>query len=91
MSLVVSVLTLFSMAKIWNGVFWGVTEHPTAGSPRVARRRLPVPVVMTSATIALVGVTLGIALFAGPIYELCHRAAEGLLHPTAYVDAVLGR
>ena len=28
-SLVGSVLTLFSMAKIWNGVFWGVAERPT--------------------------------------------------------------
>jgi multicomponent Na+:H+ antiporter subunit D len=87
-SLVGSVLTLFSMAKIWNGVFWGVPEVPTAAMAGTAR--LKVPVLMTSATVALVGVTLGIALFAGPIYDLCHRAAEGLLDPSGYIRAVLG-
>jgi multicomponent Na+:H+ antiporter subunit D len=89
-SLVGSVLTLFSMAKIWNGVFWGTTEHPKP-LPAGDSGRLPVPMVMTAATIVLVGVTLGIALFAGPIYDLCLRAAESLLQPTAYIDAVLGR
>jgi multicomponent Na+:H+ antiporter subunit D len=78
------------MAKIWNGVFWGATEHPNP-APAGGSGRLPVPLVMTSATVALVGVTLAIALFAGPIYDLCHRAAESLLHPSAYVDVVLGR
>ena len=89
-SLVASILTLFSMAKIWNGVFWGTPEVPT---PAMASGtgRLRAPWLMTGSTIALVGVTVAIALFAGPIYDLCHRAADGLLHPAAYVDAVLGR
>jgi multicomponent Na+:H+ antiporter subunit D len=49
------------------------------------------PTIMNGATVALVGVTIAIAVFAGPLYELCERAAEGLLDPTAYVNAVLGR
>ncbi len=89
-SLVVSLLTLFSMAKIWNGVFWGAPED---ASPRLAAGQAPLrlhaPRLMSAATIALVGVTLAIALFAGPIYDLSARAAEGLLHPEAYVHAVL--
>ncbi|HEY6531048.1 MAG TPA: Na+/H+ antiporter subunit D [Acidimicrobiales bacterium] len=89
-SLVGSLLTLFSMAKIWNGVFWGVAERPTrAVSDGAARLRAPI--LMTGSTIVLVGVTVAIAVFAGPIYDLCHRAADSLLHPAAYVDAVLGR
>jgi multicomponent Na+:H+ antiporter subunit D len=87
-SLVGSLLTLFSMAKIWNGVFWGVPEVPTPAMAGTAR--LKVPVLMTTATVALVGVTLAIALFAGPIYDLCHRAAESLLDPTGYIQVVLG-
>ena len=46
--------------------------------------------VPMNATVALVGVTLAIALFAGPIYDLSHRAAEGLMDPSGYVQAVLG-
>lgn len=89
-SLVGSILTLFSMAKIWNGVFWGTPERPTIAMADGAAR-LRAPRLMTGSTIALVGVTLAIALFAGPIYDLCHRAADSLLHPAAYVQAVLGR
>jgi multicomponent Na+:H+ antiporter subunit D len=89
-SLVGSLLTLFSMAKIWNGVFWGRAEAPT---PQVAAggARLHGPWLMNGANIVLVGVTIAIAIFAGPIYDLSVRAAEGLLDPSAYVDAVLAR
>jgi multicomponent Na+:H+ antiporter subunit D len=87
-SLVGSVLTLYSMAKIWNGVFWGTAERPT---PAMAEGtvKLRTPVLMTTATVGLVAVTLAIALFAGPIYDLSHRAAEGLVDPSAYIHAVL--
>lgn len=88
--LAVSLFTLFSMAKIWNGVFWGTAEDPTirlaAAQPD---SRLAIPVLMHGATIALVGLTLAIALFGGPLYELSERAAAGLVDPTAYVRAVL--
>jgi multicomponent Na+:H+ antiporter subunit D len=89
-ALVVSLLTLFSMAKIWNGVFWGTTEGVApAGGPSLEPRRRPV--LMNGATIALVGLTLAIALFAGPLYDLCLRAAETLVDPSGYVTAVMGR
>jgi multicomponent Na+:H+ antiporter subunit D len=88
--LVVSLFTLFSMTKIWNGVFWGTAEDPTI---RLAmadpERRLAIPGLMTGATVALVVLTVAIALFGGPIYELSERAAQGLVDPTAYITAVL--
>ncbi len=91
-SIVVSLFTLFSMVKIWNGVFWGTAEDPTI---RLALAepgdRLPAPRAMTAATVALVGLTLAIALFAGPIYEMCERAAAGLLDPAEYLHTVLAR
>ena len=87
-SLVVSLLTLFSMTKIWNGVFWGTPEQPT--EPLAAGDgRLRSPVLMQTSTIALVVLTLAIAVFAGPLYELSERAAAGLLDPAPYVQAVL--
>ncbi len=78
------------MTKIWNGVFWGTAEDPTI---RLAmadpERRLAIPGLMTGATVALVLLTLAIALFGGPLYDLSERAAQGLVDPSAYIAAVL--
>jgi multicomponent Na+:H+ antiporter subunit D len=87
-SLLVSVGTLFSMVKIWNGVFWGTAEEPTPAI--LAGEAVHTPALMKLATIGLVGLTVAIALAAGPIYELCERAATDLLNPTAYLTAVNG-
>ncbi len=88
-SLAVSLLTLFSMMKIWNGVFWGTAEDPTTVLA-TTEGRLRTPWLMNTAAAGLVALTVAIAVFAGPLYELCTRAAEQLIDPTAYVDAVLG-
>ncbi len=87
-SLVVSLLTLFSMTKIWNGVFWGTPEQPTERLVADGGR-LRSPVLMQAATVALVALGVAVAVFAGPIYELCERAATDLLDPSPYVQAVL--
>ena len=90
-SLVVSLLTLFSMIKIWNGVFLGTPEDPTLRlASATSDERLSTPVLMRGATVALVGVTLAIALFAGTLFDLSERAAQGLLDPSAYIQQVLG-
>jgi multicomponent Na+:H+ antiporter subunit D len=87
-SLLVSVGTLFSMVKIWNGVFWGIAEEPTPAI--IAGEAVHTPALMKLATVALVGLTVAIALAAGPIYSLCERAAADLLDPAPYVTAVQG-
>ena len=90
-ALAVSLFTLFSMVKIWNGVFWGAAEDPPARLASIGPdSQLAIPAAMNGATIALVGLTLAIALFGGPIYELSERAAQSLVDPSAYVGAVLG-
>jgi multicomponent Na+:H+ antiporter subunit D len=81
-SLLVSLLTLFSMTKIWAGAFWGEVE------PVAPRRRLPA--LMVAPTAALTALSLAVALFAGPVYALSERAAVDLLDGTVYVRAVLG-
>ena len=45
---------------------------------------------MLASTAALVVGSLALALFAGPLFELCERAAADLLDPSAYLQAVLG-
>jgi multicomponent Na+:H+ antiporter subunit D len=84
MSLLVSLLTLFSMTKIWSGAFWGEV------APAVELQRR-VPVSMLASTASLVLLSLAVALFAGPLYALAERAAEDLLDRGVYVRAVLGQ
>jgi multicomponent Na+:H+ antiporter subunit D len=43
-----------------------------------------------ASTAGLVAVTLAVAVLAGPIWDLCVRAATDLLDPSSYVQAVLG-
>ena len=81
-SLAVSILTLFSMTKIWAGAFWGASQPAEGG------RRLPALMVVSTA--ALTVLSLSVALFAGPLYALSERAATDLLDGEAYVQAVLG-
>jgi multicomponent Na+:H+ antiporter subunit D len=91
-SLFVSLLTLFSMVKIWAGIFWG---DPKYDPPLVSARGdgpLRAPLLMNVATAGLVGATLAIAVWAQPVWELSERAAQELLDPGAYyIAAVLGR
>ena len=87
-SLVVSLLTLFSMMKIWIGVFWSPLSEPPSGRPHVVGR-LGGPPLMIVPTAALMMLSIAIAVAAGPLYELCQRAAADLLDPTEYLRAVL--
>jgi multicomponent Na+:H+ antiporter subunit D len=82
-SLVVSVLTLFSMTKIWTGAFGGERD----GERGVTR----LPALMVAPTIGLAAVSIVVALAAGPLYAFSERAAAELLAPDRYRIEVLGR
>jgi multicomponent Na+:H+ antiporter subunit D len=88
-SIVVSLLTLFSMVKIWSAVFWSTPTESPEGRPH-APGPLGGPALMIVPTAALVALSLGIAVAGGPLYELSQRAAGELLDPRAYVTEVLG-
>jgi multicomponent Na+:H+ antiporter subunit D len=80
-SLAASVLTLFSMTKIWGGVFWGEPSDTTTA--RIAPG-------MIGATAALVVISLAIAFAAEPLVEYAERAATDLLVDGTYRELVLG-
>jgi multicomponent Na+:H+ antiporter subunit D len=80
-SLGASILTLFSMTKIWGGVFWGT---PAPGEPRRLRPAMLWP------TAALVVAGIAIAIVAEPILGYAERAAADLLDPSGYRSLVLG-
>ncbi len=86
-ALVVSLLTLFSMTKIWANAFW------KAASPALPDRD-----GMTanqwrgflSPMIVLAAITVGIGFLAGVVFDVSAVAAEQLMHPAGYIEAVLG-
>jgi multicomponent Na+:H+ antiporter subunit D len=87
-SLGVSLLTVLSMARVWEEAFWKpapAADHPGGGShpPRLGAAILA-PVAF------LVSLTLGLTLAADPAYRVATKAAEQLLDPAGYVRAVLG-
>jgi multicomponent Na+:H+ antiporter subunit D len=90
-SLAVTLLTLYSLMKVWISVFWIPARDPVPG----ARLDGPVeplggPLLMVLPTAALAALTLALGLAAGPLHELSLRAAADLLDPQAYVTEVLG-
>lgn len=90
--LVASLLTIFSMSKIWAGVFWGTADDPTPAMAEAdaENRRLPIDPVTTAATAVLVVATLVVPIFGGAVYDLAERAAVQLLDSAEYVEAVRG-
>jgi multicomponent Na+:H+ antiporter subunit A len=84
-ALVVSLLTVFSMTKIWAEAFW--KKAPEAALHNVGAsasyRVLLLPIV------ALAGITVLIGIVAEPMFALATRAAEQLLHPAEYIQTVL--
>ena len=89
-ALVGSLLTIFSMSKIWAGVFWGTADDPTPAmaAADAEDRRLPVDRVTTAATAVLVAATLVVPVFGGAVYDLAERAAGQLLDSADYIEAV---
>ncbi len=87
-SLLVSLLTLYSLMKIWSSAFWNpATEAPE--SPVHVVGRLGGPALMVLPTAALLVAGLAIAALAGPLSDLSERAAGDLLDPSGYLQAVL--
>ncbi len=91
-AIVGSLLTLVSMTKIWMSAFWGdpAAMRPASVGAAAAPLRTRWPLGMTAPTVALVAAGLAIALFAGPIYGLCSRAAAQLTAAGGYTSVVLG-
>ncbi|WP_251364037.1 MULTISPECIES: Na+/H+ antiporter subunit D [unclassified Leucobacter] len=56
--------------------------------PRRAKR--DIPRLMTGATAGMVGVSIALTIFAGPLYAYASRAGEDLANPARLVQLVLG-
>jgi multicomponent Na+:H+ antiporter subunit D len=86
-ALAVGLLTLYSMIKIWNAVFWRADPGQPVTTTPPSRREMWLR--LAPATL-LAAVTLAIGLWPEPLWRLSARAAALLLDPAPYVAAVLG-
>ena len=74
-------LTLASMLKIWNGIFWG---EETGDRRPVSLQPLFPGVVL------LVFFIVGIGFIPGVLYSVAQVAAAQVYDPRVYITAVLG-
>lgn len=79
----VSLLTLYSMIKLWNEAFWKPAPKKTNDENTKISLTLLIPIGIMAAITILIG--LGI----GPIFSLAIRAGEQLADPAIYIQAVL--
>jgi multicomponent Na+:H+ antiporter subunit D len=91
-ALFVGLLTLFSMTKIWNEVFW---KDDPRGSENILVNSfsditLSRKVLMLSPIIILALITIVIGFNAEPFINIANNAAAQLLNPNEYISKVLG-
>lgn len=86
-ALFVSLLTIYSMTKIWAEAFWKpLPENATAPIP-IPRKETCLYIIPIA---ALAVITILVGLMVEPIYQLAETSATNLLNPQPYIDAVLG-
>ena len=83
----VSVLTLFSMTKIWAAAFWKPRPAETQPQPAlVGRERL----LFLLPTVTLVALTVVLGVLVQPLMDLALAASDQLLNPALYIETVMG-
>jgi multicomponent Na+:H+ antiporter subunit D len=85
-ALTVSLLTVLSMARLWDEAFW--KPLPAAGTAPAQPLRFGGAIMGPIALLA--SLTVALTIFAGPVSTLTSRAADQLFDRDGYVRAVLG-
>lgn len=81
-AILVGLFTLFSMVKIWNEAYWK-KEPEEVKNGHVSRRAIAATTLLAIAVVLL-------GLFAGPVSEITVKAAQQVVFPEYYINAVLG-
>jgi multicomponent Na+:H+ antiporter subunit D len=85
-SLIVSFMTLMSMVRLWQKAFWGQPTEPIYPTTPLSRPRSK---LLTLAPItALVVLSLGIGIFAAPVFRGFTVAAQQVMDREGYIQAV---
>lgn len=88
-SLFVSILTLYSMMKIWNEVFWkdmpdGVPDIDRL--PAIPKRKM---ILLVAPAVALAICTLVIGFYTAPFFDAAAESAKELFNKSDYINAVM--
>lgn len=87
-ALAVSLLTLYSMTKIWAQAFWKAAPEGAVEDLSGMSRAAWCGFLSPMAGLAILTVCIGI--FAGPVFDLAQDASAQLMDPSGYIHAVLG-
>lgn len=91
-ALLVGLLTLFSMTKIWNEVFW--KDDPKGTENHLAKSykdlSLANKVLTISPIIFLAFITVAIGFYAEPFFNIARESANQLIDSKIYINSVLG-
>lgn len=88
-ALFVGILTLFSMTKIWNEVFWKDSPETKEELSGTFGASVMQKVFLFTPIILLALITILIGLYPEPFFNLAKETAAQLLDPQIYIDAVL--
>ena len=87
-ALAVGLLTLYSMTKIWNEVFW--TNEPEKLNDPESFSSNPGPLwMMVAPVVILVLATTFAGIFIAPLYEIAMDTAEQLMNRDLYIQTIL--
>jgi multicomponent Na+:H+ antiporter subunit D len=84
-ALAVSLMTLFSMTKVWNEAFWKPPKDPS-----YADQQRPVSPWYWVPSLMIVTLSVLLGLLANPVFEISQMAAAQLMDPSGYIEVVLG-
>ncbi len=91
-ALLVGLLTLFSMIKIWNEVFW--KDDPIAENKNEKEFYQSLSAtkkfLIISPIVFLALITIIIGFYAEPFFTFSNNASEQLLNSSSYINSVLG-
>ncbi|QKJ17994.1 Na+/H+ antiporter subunit D [Microbacterium hominis] len=87
-----SLLTLYALMRAWNLSFWREEDDSAETEARISylgdapaagvqTEKRVIPRIMTAATAGMVGATIALTVFAGPLYDICTRIGGALLEP----------
>ncbi|MDF7823166.1 proton-conducting transporter membrane subunit [Pontiellaceae bacterium B12227] len=83
----VSLLTLYSMTKIWAYAFWKPAAEPLPDLNPMPKSKW---FIFLLPMIGFTVITIALGVFAGPVFDYAADAAAQLMNPQGYIDAVLG-